>query len=161
MKIGVVADTHSKEVPKEVLSAFKEVDFIIHAGDFCTADDLKVFTGINTVKAVYGNMDESALCKNLPERLIFEYEGLKFGVYHGTGPAKRVLEFVQQEFKKDKLDVIVFGHSHCPINQKIGNVLYFNPGSPNDTVVAPYCSYGILEINDKKVTGKIIKLDAK
>ena len=37
-------------------------------------------------------------------------------------------------------------------------VLFFNPGSPTDKVFAAYNSYGILEINDKKVEGKIVKI---
>ena len=44
------------------------------------------------------------------------------------------------------------------MNEKINGILYFNPGSPTDLVIAPYRSYGILEIKDNDVVGKIIKL---
>ena len=56
------------------------------------------------------------------------------------------------------IDVVMFGHSHEPLNEKNGGVLYFNPGSPNDKVFAPYCSYGILDISEKGIIGKIIKV---
>lgn len=158
MHIGVVADTHSLEVPKEVLKVFKTMDMIIHAGDFCSVDDLNVFAKINTLKAVYGNMDDMQLRKKLPEVDIFTVENVTIGIFHGEGPAVRVIDFVEEKFKGKDLDVIIFGHSHYTCNELRNGTLYFNPGSPNDTIVAPYCSYGILEINGSKVKGKIIKL---
>jgi hypothetical protein len=65
---------------------------------------------------------------------------------------------VKREFANKKVDVVVFGHSHHPMNEKIDDVLYFNPGSATDTVFAPYRSYGILEMTNT-ITGRIIKLD--
>ena len=32
MKIGVISDTHSKKIPDQVLSDFKEVDLIVQIG---------------------------------------------------------------------------------------------------------------------------------
>jgi predicted phosphodiesterase len=43
------------------------------------------------------------------------------------------------------------------MNEMRGSVLYFNPGSPNDAIFAPYQSYGILEINDR-IVGTIVKV---
>jgi len=36
--------------------------------------------------------------------------------------------------------------------------IYFNPGSPTDTIFAPYQSYGILEINGKEIKRSIVKI---
>ncbi len=158
MKIGVISDTHSLEIPKQVLKAFEEVDFIIHAGDFCAVDDLNILTDIKEVKAVYGNMDESKIVTKFPQRQIFSFGKFLIGLYHGEGPPKRVLDFVVREFEGEKVDAVIFGHSHYPLIKKVNNVLYFNPGSPNDTIRAPYCSYGILEIINDELVAKIIKL---
>jgi len=158
MKIGIVSDTHSHNLPKQMIDDFKHVDLIVHVGDFCSGEDLKMLKKINKVRAVFGNMDEAELRQILPERDIFEAEGTKIGLYHGKGSPDRVLNFVKAEFKKDKVDVVVFGHSHQPCNEVINNVLYFNPGSPIDIVRSPYCSYGILEIKNDKVSGKIVKV---
>jgi putative phosphoesterase len=158
MKIGVVSDTHSQKIPQQVLDDFEGVDLIIHAGDFCTVADLKIFSRIKEVRAVFGNMDGLELRQMFPERDIFEAEGLQIGLFHGHGSSEKVLDFVKAEFKKDNVDIVVFGHSHQPLNKTIDNVLYFNPGSPTDTVRAPYTSYGILDINGGKVSAKIIKV---
>ena len=61
------------------------------------------------------------------------------------------------EFKKDKVDIIIFGHSHTPENKKIDGILFFNPGSLTDKDFAPYNSYGILELNDE-IEAKIIRI---
>src|SRR3989338_9651989 len=154
MKIGVVTDTHSRSIPQQLFNDFNGVDFVVHAGDFCTEEDLKIFTSLKDVKAVYGNMDENRLRVKLPEKLKFKWGNFSIGLLHGEGPAHKVLNFVQEKFKNDKLDVIIFGHSHQPLNEMIGNTLYFNPGSPNDTIFAPFCSYGILEVKDGQIIGK-------
>ena len=158
MKIGVVSDTHSYVIPKQMLDDFKKVDLIIHAGDFCSMADLKILRKIKEVRAVFGNMDGLELRQILPEKDIVELDGKKIGLFHGFGPANKVLNIVKEEFKKEKLDAVIFGHSHQPVNQVIGNVLYFNPGSPTDIVRAPYCSYGILTIEGDNILGEIIKV---
>jgi len=158
MKIGVVSDTHSIEVPKQVLAAFRNVDLIIHAGDFADVGTLKAFQKIKELKAVWGNADGADIRKLLPATQILTVGKFKIGIFHGEGPAAKIVERVQKEFKKEKLDAIVFGHSHQPLNESIKGVLYFNPGSPNDIVSAPYCSYGILDVTEKGIFGKIIKL---
>ena len=158
MNIGVVSDTHSLEVPRAVLAAFRKVDFIIHAGDFCDLAALKTFQNVKDVKAVYGNMDGPEIRKIFPARQMIPCGKFTVGLYHGEGPGAKVLERVQKEFKKDKIDAVIFGHSHHPLNEVIDGVLYFNPGSPNDTISAPYCSYGILEVTEKGILGRIVKL---
>lgn len=158
MKIGVVSDTHSLKLPKQMLEDFKSVDLIIHAGDFCTPEDLAALSKIKKVEAVYGNMDDSGIRKLFPRRQILKLGTISIGLFHGEGPPKTILEKVKEEFKNDKVDIVIFGHSHQPYNEKDGSVLYFNPGSPNDMVFAPYCSYGTIEINERNFTAKHIKV---
>lgn len=158
MNIGIVSDTHSNPIPKQVLTAFKKVDFIIHAGDFCDEETLEIFKKIKVVKGVWGNMDPPSLRKIFPAKQIVRCGKFKIGVYHGEGPGAKVLDRVKKEFKKDKVDAVIFGHSHEAVNETVDGVLYFNPGSPNDTISASCCSYGILEVAEQGIKGKIIKL---
>ena len=160
MRIGVVSDTHSREIPHQLADVFSKVDLIVHAGDICSVEDLEFFSRIKEVVAVCGNMDDENLCCKLPKRRIFQVGKISIGLCHGRGPAKRVVDYVKEEFKEDKVDVVIFGHSHRAFNEKIGDVLYFNPGSLTDKISAPCCSYGILEIGENNnITGKIIKIE--
>lgn len=158
MKIGVVSDTHSHSLPQQLLDDLKKVDMIIHAGDFCSVDDLNIFKKIKEVRAVFGNMDGLEIRQLLPEKVIFQIEDVTIGLCHGHGSPDKVPKIVRTEFKRDKIHVAIFGHSHYPFNETIDGVLYFNPGSPNDLVRAPYCSYGTLDIHHGQIIAKIIKV---
>ncbi|MBL7196882.1 MAG: metallophosphoesterase family protein [Candidatus Omnitrophica bacterium] len=160
MKIGVISDTHIPEralnIPKEIYSAFKDVELILHAGDLVTLDVLKSLNKICPVKAVYGNMDTPETSSVLKEKEIIDIKNFKIGLIHGRGHPANLISFAKNAFG-EKLDIIVFGHSHVPFNEKLSGVLFFNPGSPTDTIFSPYLSYGLLEINDD-IKSKIVSL---
>jgi len=152
MKIGVISDTHipekTLEIPKEIYSAFKKADLILHAGDLITLDVIKSLEKICPVKAVYGNMDSPETRIILNDKEVIEVGKFKIGLIHGRGNPSNLIAFTKNAFK-EKMDIIVFGHSHTPFNKKIEGTLFFNPGSSTDTIFAPYRSYGIIEINDE------------
>ena len=159
MIIGVLSDTHSFNIPTAVIDRFKSVDLIIHAGDICNLQTLKLLKKIAPTKAVQGNMDESAVKKELPVKEIIVVGNIKIGVTHGhIGTMREALKNAMTSFKDDKMDVVIFGHSHQAISEKIGATLYFNPGSPNDVVKAKFFSYGLITIETGKIKAEIIKI---
>ena len=159
MIIGILSDTHSFVIPTPVIERFKTVDLIIHAGDICNLQTLKFLKKIAPTKAVQGNMDEAAVKKELPLKEIIVCDGLRIGVTHGhLGDSREALKNAISSFKDDKMDVVIFGHSHLALNEKIGSTLYFNPGSPNDVVRAKFFSYGLITIEAGKIKAEIIKI---
>ncbi|MBF0532459.1 MAG: metallophosphoesterase family protein [Candidatus Omnitrophica bacterium] len=157
MRLGILSDTHNQPIPSEVLEELRHVDLIIHAGDICDEATLSRLQSLAKVCAVCGNMDDGRLRQKLSETQVIQVENMTVGVFHGVGPASRVVEFVREKFAGQKVDAVIFGHSHQPFQEKIDGILYFNPGSPNDHVCAPYCSYGIMEIHDGKIEARIVK----
>ncbi len=162
MRIGVISDTHipdkAQAIPREILDEFKKVDMIIHAGDLVDLSTLRQLEEVcPDVRAVYGNMDPENVRNKLPEKLIFSVGIYKIAVMHGVGPANSLVGLLSAVFKKDKVDMVVFGHSHTAFNEKVGNILFFNPGSATDKIFAPSNSYGIIEI-DADIQARIIKL---
>lgn len=161
VKVGVVSDTHiynSEDLPAQLLNAFSNVDLILHAGDLVSLTVLEGLKKITPmIKAVWGNMDPPEVKRALPEREIIRIERFRIGLTHGSGAPFNLMKTVKEKFRNEKVDCIVYGHSHFPKNEINQGILYFNPGSPTDKFFAPYNSYGILEI-DKKITGKIIRL---
>jgi len=159
MIIGVLSDTHSRNIPAAVIERFKSVDLIVHAGDMCDLLTLKMLKKIAPTKAVQGNMDESDLKKVLSLKEIITCGNLKIGVTHGhLGESRDALKNAMTLFKDDKIDMVIFGHSHQALNEKVGNTLYFNPGSPNDSVIAKCFSYGLITIDAGKIKAEIIKI---
>ena len=162
MKIGVISDTHiplnSCELPLELLRALKGCDLIIHAGDLIDICVLEALKKISKVEAVYGNMDPQKVKNILDSKKILNINGKKICLMHGEGNPEKLIPLLKNEFSAESPDIVIFGHSHSPMNEYIDEVLFFNPGSPTDTVFAPYRSYGIIEITKGNITAVIHKL---
>jgi uncharacterized protein len=151
MRIAVLADTHVNRLeylPKKIIDALSTVDLIIHAGDFTDVQLLKELTQLKEVKAVHGNMDSGELKAVLPVKEIVETENKRIGITHGSGAPWGIDERVRKMFESDRIDIIVYGHSHRPQNKVINDILFFNPGKAAD-------SFGILTI-DGEAEGEII-----
>ncbi len=153
MRIGVISDTHipdkCEHIPAAVLDVFKHVDMVIHAGDIVS---LKVIEELRSacsrVEAVAGNMDRSDVVKKYPVKQVFNISGVKIGLTHGSGAPVNLIELLKDTFKTDNCDIIIFGHSHKPMNERIGKVLFFNPGSATDFLSGD-TSYGIIDIDER------------
>ena len=151
MRIGVLSDTHLSsfaELPDRILTALAEVDMIIHAGDFTTKDVLDGLKQLGEVSAVCGNMDSNELKQLLPERQLLTIGGRRIGITHGWGAPHGIEDRVSSLF--GNVDIIVFGHSHQPMNEVINSILFFNPGQARN-------SFGILTIG-KEAAGEIIRV---
>ena len=162
MKIGVLSDTHipsaASRLPQQALDEFKKMDLVIHAGDMidlATLEQLK--NTCKALKAVRGNMDHEEVKAVLAEREIFKVNNFKIVVVHGWGAPATLIQQLELTFRSERPDILIFGHTHSALNEKRGDTLFFNPGSPTDKVFSPYNSYGIIEITDK-IEAKIIKL---
>jgi putative phosphoesterase len=151
MKIAVLADTHVntlERLPRKIIDAISTVDLIIHAGDFTDVQVLEELKRLRVVKAVQGNMDSMELKTMLPVKEIVEIESKRIGITHGSGSPWGIEERVRKMFELDRIDVIVYGHSHKSQNKVMNGILLFNPGKATD-------SFGILTI-DREVKGEII-----
>ena len=151
MKIAVLADTHVNmlgHLPKKLIDALSTVDLIIHAGDFTDVRLLEELKRLREVKAVHGNMDSRELKTVLQVKEIIEIENKRIGITHGSGGPWGIEERVRKMFESDRIDIIIYGHSHRPQNKVINEILFFNPGKATN-------SFGILTINGE-AEGEII-----
>lgn len=161
MRIAVLADTHipasSSRLPDSLIKQIKGVDLIVHAGDLTELSVLEELNKIAKTEAVSGNMDSHRVRRALPDKKILELSKFRIGLIHGWGPPNNVINYIRADFSGERLDCIIYGHTHRPSIDDIDNTIYFNPGSPTDRIFAPYNSFGILEIDDK-LTPRIIRL---
>jgi len=83
MILGILADTHSLNIPSQVMERFKTVDLIIHAGDIADVSTFKQLKALAPLRAVQGNQDTAALKKELPLKDIIVCDNFRIGVTHG------------------------------------------------------------------------------
>lgn len=170
--IGLISDTHvpsrTSKVPSIVIDDFKKrnVDYVFHLGDFTSYEvyqQLSNIFGENKIIAILGNMDfDSNLKKKLPERLEFELFGHKTLMIHGMGGPNMIIKRLikQLDLANSHYDIIIFGHTHRPVNEKHNGILFLNPGTttPIDNKFTTISSYGFLKISKDKVEAEIIYL---
>lgn len=152
MKIGVISDTHlphaGKGLPETLIEELKDVDLIIHAGDHCELKFLNKLKSLAEVKSVAGNRDSYQIQKKLKDKITFEAAGKKISVIHGHQfRGKNILQGLNYSFVDS--DIIVFGHTHRPFNERVSDKLFFNPGSPTDKRLEKNYTFGIIEIEEE------------
>jgi uncharacterized protein len=156
MKIGVISDTHLREPSPELMrltgTVFKDVDMILHAGDIVSLQVLRAFQGKKVV-AVRGNMDLPDSQGILNDLEIVEVDNFRIGLTHGWASPAGLEQKIRKKF--DRVDVIVYGHSHIPANHVVDGILFFNPGSFKSDWRSKEMTVGILTLGDK-ITGEII-----
>ena len=162
MKIGVIADTHlyrrMAPLPATVLDVFSDTDHIIHAGDIVGRDVITRLEALAPVTAVAGNLDPVEIRARYGDKKIVRLGGLAIGICHGHGTKGGTVERAIGCFAGDRVDCIIFGHSHIPYCRVHDGVLLFNPGSPTDKRRNQYYSVGLLEI-DAEIRPRIVYFD--
>lgn len=161
-KIFVLADTHVPErmtaIPRKFSDSVNPGDVIFHAGDFVRWEVLRELEELATVHGVWGNMDEARIRRLLPESKVVELQGKKIAICHGSGSPHKLGERVYRDFGKE-CDVLIYGHSHAPLNKKIDDTLLFNPGSLSGNLVPPFAAtYGVLTIEGADLWGEIVEI---
>jgi len=149
MRIAVLSDTHAprfwKRCPPEVARRLEGADLILHAGDVCRAFVLDELAAFAPVRAVLGNNDTADVADwGAPETLRLDLEGLQVGMVHDAGPADGRPRRMRQRFPNAGL--VVFGHSHIPLDHSDGDLRIFNPGSPTDRRRQPHGTVGLLRV---------------
>ncbi len=149
MKVVVLADTHAprrwKSCPPAVAEHLRGADLILHAGDVCIADVLVELSAYAPVHAVLGNNDgQDVAAWGAPETLELDLGGLRVAMIHDSGQAAGRTARMRRRFPE--ADLVVFGHSHIPMDLTGDGMRVFNPGSPTDRRRQPHGTIGILDV---------------
>ena len=149
MRVVVLADTHAprrwKSCPPPVAARLRRADVILHAGDVCTAEVLAELAAYAPVRAVLGNNDGPDVAGwGAPPALELDLDGLPVAMIHDSGDARAGCARMRRRFPRASL--VVFGHSHIPLDQADEQLRIFNPGSPTDRRRQPHGTVGVLRI---------------
>jgi uncharacterized protein len=150
MRVVALSDTHAprrwKTCPAPVAAQLRQADVILHAGDVCTAAVLDELSGYAPVLAVVGNNDAPDVAAwGARPSLEVDLGGLRVAMIHDSGAAAGRLPRLRRWFPAAGL--VVFGHSHIPMDAEAGGFRIFNPGSPTDRRRQPHGTVGVLRID--------------
>jgi uncharacterized protein len=160
----VLADTHAprrwRRCPPVLAGHLRGANLILHAGDVCTAGLLDELSGYAPVRVVRGNNDGPDVAAwGAPDVLELDLAGLAAAIVHDSGPAAGRPARLRRRFPAARL--VVFGHSHIPLDQAGDGTRIFNPGSPTDRRRQPVGTFGVLRVEDGSlVEARIIPVDS-
>ncbi|QSF46067.1 metallophosphoesterase family protein [Paenibacillus tianjinensis] len=167
MRIGVVSDTHlprsAKSLPQALVKEFRQVDQILHLGDWVAMEIYDLLAELAPVEGIAGNNDGAEIIQRFGERKIVTLEGMRIGLIHGHAPYSRkgTDGNALLAFEGEEVDCILFGHSHQPLLRRENGILLFNPGSPTDKRREKQYSFGLLDIEDGTINARHVFYDSK
>jgi putative phosphoesterase len=147
----VTADTHwvsgGRALPPWLLAAAARADAIVHAGDLVDPALLEILAARAPTWAVAGNGDPAG-DPRLPAGRLLELDGLRIGVTHGHlgPPGATTPQRAAAAFAGQRVDLVIFGHSHQPLFAQRGSLWLLNPGSPTQRRRAPTVSAAWLAV---------------
>ena len=158
MKVAVIADTHTRgmtrTMPFSAWPFLETADHILHAGDVVDPVLLDELKSLAPVTVVMGNCDALDVRDwGAEDEVAVELAGVRIGMIHDSGLTAGRRERMRARFPDAR--VVVFGHSHMPVNEDSDGLLLFNPGSPTWKRKAPFPSMGLLWIENGDVEGEI------
>ena len=114
LRILVMADTHN-HLPAKLNQLADGVDEIWHLGDVCAPSLLEEIRAVGPpVTLVRGNCDSEM---DWPMVALLKRNGVCFRLVH-----------IPPDQSPPQIDVLLHGHTHVPRYERVGSVLFLNPG---------------------------------
>ena len=162
MRVLVVSDTHvpvlaragaprpGPDIIAAIPSFFFTFSLVLQAGLGYSA----LNAGLSIIPWSIG----TAIASTASARLAPKLGKWTIGIVHGhEGIGMYTEDRAFNAFASQRVDVIVFGHSHQPMNMKRDGILMFNPGSAVAGRGGQGNTYGVLELGES-VGSKIVRV---
>lgn len=135
----------------EALDALRDSELIIHCGDIGNSAVLDALLTLAPVRAIRGNNDKGAWACSLPTYDVVEVSSHAIYVLHNL--AELDLDPAAAGFT-----VVVAGHSHKPVVEKRGKILFVNPGSAGPRRFTLPVTVATLALRGSRCDAKIVEL---
>src|SRR5712671_6850893 len=149
-RVGLISDTHGLLRP-EATAVLRGSDFIVHAGDIGGADVLEELRALPPLTVVRGNNDKGPWAEAIAETEVLQIGEVSIYVLHNL--AELDLDPAAAGFR-----VVVSGHSHKPVIEKRGKILFVNPGSAGPRRFTLPVTVATLALRASRCEAKIIEL---
>ena len=135
----------------EALDALRDSDLIIHCGDIGDSAILEALRTLAPVRAIRGNNDKGAWACAIPAYEVVEVGRHAIYVLHNL--AELDLDPAAAGFT-----AVVAGHSHKPVIEKRGKILFVNPGSAGPRRFTLPVTVATLALRGSRCEANIIEL---
>lgn len=155
MRILVVSDTHrDRAALQRAILAQPSAEAVIHLGDGVEeAEDMKMNFPEKMFLFVRGNCDWGS---TLPPEGTAEFAGKRIFYTHGyTYNVKYGNYEAVSAARRNRADVLLFGHTHQPLTEYRDGLYIMNPGSLNGS----FGTYGTLDITPAGIVTNIVRIN--
>ena len=156
MKILLVSDTHGRNYYLEEALEVEKPDFLCHMGDVEGSEDYIRMIAKCPLAMVSGNND---FWTDLNPEVVLELHGFRIFITHGHRYSPHSgTDRLKSAGRKNRADIVLFGHTHRPTLEIEEDVIVANPGSltyPRQEGRKP--SYMVLHLE----RGKVPKFETK
>jgi putative phosphoesterase len=150
IRVGLISDTHGLLRP-EATRFLSGCKLILHGGDIGGGAILEELAKIAPLTAVRGNNDRGAWSEHLKDtELVSVGEGFIYLIHN--------LAHLGNQPLAAGVRAVVSGHSHQPMIEQRGAVLYVNPGSSGPRRFKLPVAAGELLVSESTVTARIVDL---
>lgn len=151
MRLLVVSDSHSNAYNlRNAVLRQPNADMIIHLGDGQSEYESVILGGDKESVFVRGNCDYNS---KYPALRILEVGGKRVMCTHGYAyHVKYGLLTLSLAAKEQKADIVLFGHTHQPLELYEDGIYYLNPGSVSSG------TYGYVDILSSGIMTNILKI---
>lgn len=128
MKILIISDTHREhDNLDKVLEQEKPLDFLLHLGDAAGKEDYIEAVAECPVEVVAGNNDFGT---RLPSERVLQIGKYQVLMTHGHYYYVNAgITRIRNEAISRGIDIVMFGHTHCPLLENEDGITILNPGS--------------------------------
>jgi putative phosphoesterase len=151
IRIGLISDTHGLLRP-QALDFLRGCAHIVHGGDIGSPEVLAQLAELAPVTAVRGNNDRAEWAMQVPETDFLQVGEVFLYAIHD-------LALLDIDPAGAGVQVVMSGHTHQPLIEERGGVLFVNPGSAGPRrFKLPICA-GELIVDGTKVSARIEHFD--
>jgi putative phosphoesterase len=163
VRLLVLSDTHipdfAKRLPAGLLPELRRTDLVLHAGDVTSPEVLDELASFAPVHVALGNGDGLGVAAwGATPEVRLDLDGVGVAMVHDSGPSPGRERRLAKQFPDARL--IVFGHSHIPIDGAYEGIRLLNPGSPTWKRRQPAPTYAVVHISRGRIRCRLVALPA-
>lgn len=152
MEIILVSDSHRMRGFQDILKRrYPKADYFFHCGDSeLSKEEMRGWA------VVEGNCDYFF---EFPQQLVIEVEGHSFLLLHGHQQPRPYTDSLPLLARKNRCDIVCYGHTHVPMDQMADGIRLLNPGSLRYNRDASVPSYMVLHVMREKIDASLIRYE--